>query len=111
MNSQHTLYRRDDPHTSREAAASVYPHLTKIQLTVLGLLRSAEYGLTDEEITDRYPVRGGLSLSPSTARTRRKELTDKGYVIACTIRTRKLRSGRRGKVWMTTSKGQQLCLL
>ncbi len=104
----HTLYRKDDPDTSRQAAESVEPHLTEIQANVLGIIAdSGEYGLTDEQLSERFGT------STSTARTRRAELADRGMVIEAAAR-RTLRSGRQGRVWKiapTVTKGYQPCLL
>lgn len=103
----HTLYRKDDPDTSRQAAESIEPHLTEIQAEVLRLIESEGVrGMTDEELSDAYGTPG------STARTRRAELAQAGLVAEAADR-RTLRSGRQGRVWIaaTQQKGHQPCLL
>jgi len=102
-----TLYRTNDPDTSRRAAASVEPHLTEIQAQVLHLIKLAgAKGLTDEELSRQYGTFG------STARTRRAELAQKGLVVE-TKQKRRLQSGQQGRVWISRehAKGFQPCLL
>jgi hypothetical protein len=103
----HTLYRRHDPDTSRQAAESIQPHLTEIQKQVLHLIELAGFkGLTDEELSEIYGTAG------STARTRRAELAKQGLVVEAKEK-RMLRSGQQGRVWIaaTQAKGYQACLL
>ena len=103
----HTLYRRHDPDTSRQAAESIQPHLTEIQAQVLHLIKLAGLrGLTDEELSQQYGTHG------STARTRRAELAKRGLVVEAKQK-RMLRSGQMGRVWIaaTEEKGYQPCLL
>lgn len=85
------LARTTDPSTSHAAAASV--NLTRsrqIVLTTLG------YGpMTDDDLV--WLCRNE-PISPSRARTARKELVDLGLVRS-TGRTERLRSGRHATVW------------
>ena len=103
----HTRYRPDDPDTSHEAAASIYPYLNQLQGEVLDCLEQfAEHGCTDEVLTEYYWSRyshgpRGLRPSGSTIRTRRSELENLGRVKH-TGQKRKLRSGRKGRVWVAT---------
>ena len=103
----HTLHRKDDPITSRQAAQSVEPHLTEIQAQVLHLIKLAgAKGLTDEELSRQYGTFG------STARTRRAELAKRGLVVE-SKQKRRLQSGLEGRVWVSTdhAEGYEPCLL
>ena len=90
--------RRNDPHTSHEAAASVQ-NLTLVQAIVYAILAEP---MTDEELVQRYQdhfhAAGNIpGASPSGLRTRRSELADKNLVrIVGHDRTK---SGRRAHVW------------
>lgn len=90
----HTLYRRENPDTSKEAAASIEGERTRIQGEVLGyaLMRGAE-GFTDEQLSTWFLCAG------STYRTRRSELTRKGIIVPSQRRAR-LASGRHAVVWV-----------
>ena len=69
--------RRTDPATSHSAAASV-ARIRESQARILALLGS--HGpMTDEAIFAALQA-AGCQISPSGARTRRKELLDKGLV-------------------------------
>lgn len=85
--------RRTDPETSWQAARSV-KHLRESQTIMLGRLRVGP--ATDEDLY-RWPVIN-KTMSPSGARTRRKELVDMGLVEDSGVRD-KTRSGRKTIVW------------
>ena len=72
--------RATDPLTSHEAAWSI-TDLSDLQTRVLDLLVDAQIALTDEQLVDLYEDRFG-QVSPSTVRTRRRELEDMGAVVA-----------------------------
>ena len=75
-----TLTRRNDPETSREAAARIYPRLTELQEQVLWWFTN--YGpATDKEMISWFKRRLPNS-SESTYRTRRSELRDQGLIVA-----------------------------
>ena len=77
MNAPRAVARRTDPDTSREAADSL-GDLTDLQIRVLNLLDEVG-AATDEALVDAYEARFG-QVSPSTVRTRRRELQDAGAV-------------------------------
>ena len=79
MNAPRAVARRTDPDTSREAADSL-GDLTDLQVRVLNLLDTIG-AATDEALVDAYEARFG-QVSPSTVRTRRRELEDIGAVEA-----------------------------
>ena len=79
MNAPRAVARRTDPETSREAADSL-GDLTDLQVRVLNLLETIG-AATDEALVDAYEARFG-QVSPSTVRTRRRELEDIGAVEA-----------------------------
>ena len=79
MNAPRAVARRTDPETSREAADSL-GDLTDLQVRVLNLLDTIG-AATDEALVDAYEARFG-QVSPSTVRTRRRELEDIGAVEA-----------------------------
>ncbi len=96
MNWNVALARRTDPDTSREAADSL-GDLTDLQVRVLNLL--ADIGAaTDEALVDAYTARFG-QVSPSTVRTRRRELEDIGAVVQVAFGQTK--GGRRCRVYQT----------
>jgi hypothetical protein len=87
--------RRTDPETSAEAAESV-KNVTETQRAVLAVLN--QYGpACDQDIFLRL-AEAGYRVSPSGARTRRKELSAAGQVEWAGWFIR-LRSGRRSRVW------------
>lgn len=94
LDSWRGLYRRENPHTSKEAAASIEGARTRIQGEVINyaLLRAAE-GFTDEDLSRWFCCNG------STYRTRRAELTAQGIIIPTGRRSR-LKSGRNAVVWV-----------
>jgi Fe2+ or Zn2+ uptake regulation protein len=77
VNAPRAVARRTDPDTSREAADSL-GDLTDLQIRVLNLLDEVG-AATDEALVDAYEARFG-QVSPSTVRTRRRELQDAGAV-------------------------------
>lgn len=89
-----TLHRVTDPDTSREAAASVVPHLNELQQRVLDYALSRDkYGFTDCHMSFHLGAE-----NKSTFRTRRRELTVMG-LIKDTGRTTLIGS-RRHTVWV-----------
>jgi hypothetical protein len=71
-----TLARASDLVTSREAAASVASKITSLQELVLEFAKRHPQGFTDRALEDDFK---GLC-GPSTVRTRRSELRDKGLI-------------------------------
>ena len=89
-----TMHRISDPDTSREAAASVLPHLNAIQQQVLDYAQSrGKHGFTDVLMNTHLNAEG-----KSTYRTRRAELTALGFILD-TGRTLQIGS-RRHTVWV-----------
>jgi hypothetical protein len=89
------LHRKDDPETSRDAAAAVAKKLTQIQEEVLAYaLKRADLGFTDEQLTQAFYAQGR-----STYRTRRAELTARGLIVD-SGRRRVNGPGRRHTVWI-----------
>ena len=83
MNSQtdlFTLTRRNDPETSRGAAARIYPRLTELQQRVYDWF--TQYGpATHKELVAHFK-RISPESSESTWRTRVSELRDQGLIVA-----------------------------
>lgn len=78
MTGDHTtVARATDPLTSHEAAWSIQD-LSDLQAKVLDLLADLQVA-TDEQLVNAYVERFG-QVSPSTVRTRRRELEDMGAV-------------------------------
>jgi hypothetical protein len=77
--SSFAVARNSDPDTSWEAAHSI-KNLTQIQDQVLEVLKQIGPS-TDEEIHEFYELYYEIRVSPSTTRTRRKELQDKNLVV------------------------------
>ena len=73
------MSRRSDPETSRKAAESLVPRLSKLHEQVLAAFQR-EGALTDEEL-ERQPE--FWTCSPSTVRKRRSELFQMGKLVAC----------------------------
>jgi len=96
VNAPRAVARRTDPNTSREAADSL-GDLTDLQIRVLELLESLG-SATDEALVAAYEARFGR-VSPSTVRTRRRELQDAGAVEAVAFGQTK--GGRRCRVYQT----------
>ena len=88
------LYRRENPDTSKEAAASIKPktNLIKVEVIDYARLRGTQ-GFTDEELSRWFLCNG------STYRTRRAELTAEGIIVPSGRRAR-LQSGRHAVVWV-----------
>lgn len=84
------LHRKSDPVTSRMAAATVLPKLTKIQSEILAWARGRTF--TDLDLVAAFP-----NLGPSTLRTRRSELRDAGLILDTGLF--EVHSGRRHTVW------------
>ncbi len=78
--------------TSAAAAAAIAPHLNPLQGRVLGAIRHASHGLTDEAIGHVTDLPG------NTVRPRRIELLRKG-LIRDSGKTRATASGRQAVVW------------
>jgi len=74
-----SMYRPSNPRTSKLAAQSVTPHLSKLHSLVLEAFKSAGE-LTDEELENRPEFRG---LAPSTCRKRRSELVAMDKLEPC----------------------------
>ena len=92
--SDRACARREDPETSWKAAKSIQAE--KIRESQMMILRVLRFGaFTDEEIYGQIPMG---TMSPSGARTRRKELVDQGFVIDSGQRKR-TRAGRKTIVW------------
>ena len=91
--------RISDPETSKRAARSVF-RIRQSQTLILRVLRGRG-PMTDEEIYATLLSNGFFGereLSPSGARTRRKELVDLGLVIDAGA-VKKTRAGRDTTIW------------
>lgn len=86
------LTRRNDPQTSRLAAASVLPHLTNLQERVLVYFRNSPQGSTDLSMQEYFED------DSSTLRTRRAELVTMGR-LKNSGRTIK-QAGSRRTIWI-----------
>jgi hypothetical protein len=95
----HQLTRRDDPHTSFEAAAKVVPKLREMHKLVWETLRKHPNGLTDIELEEICGSHG------STYRTRRSELVAMGLVID--TGTTRVINGHNRKVWKAKIYGEK----
>ena len=72
----YTLHRRDDPDTSVQAAQAIGVHITKLQQQVMDYATMmGQHGFTDEGLSHFYDN------YRSTLRTRRAELTERGYIV------------------------------
>ena len=76
-----TLSRRNDPATSKEAAARVHVHLTELQQYVYDWFIMFGPATHKELVTFCKRIRPDSS--ESTWRTRVSELRDQGLIIAC----------------------------
>lgn len=106
--------RTHDPQTSHAAARSV-ASTTLVQQRILDIIRDASVfgaGVTDEGIIATYSrqarVHAWTMPSPSSIRTRRKELADKGLVRVCTDGAGealfgKTAGGNRSHLWTVAS--------
>jgi hypothetical protein len=90
--TNYAVARNSDPDTSWEAAHSL-KNLTQIQNQVLGVLKQIGPA-TDEAIHEFYEWCYDIRVSPSTTRTRRKELQDMKLVVLVD-RNGKTKGGRR----------------
>jgi len=74
--------RSTDPDTSWEAAASIdnQVSLTQLKSVILSTLATC-LPLSDEQLHEEIERAFGRRFSPSTVRTRRRELQDLGYVV------------------------------
>lgn len=89
--------RRTDPDTSWDAARSVdLRRRTRTHSEILAIL-AAHGPLMDHEIAAHAITRGSFT-SPSGFRTRRKELTARGFVVF-TGRYGHTPAGRRAEIW------------
>lgn len=86
--------RRGDPSTSWAAAESIPDQVVRLTQAIVWRELLEHGPMTDEELVDR--LRGAMS--PSGARTRRRELADLGLVFDTGQRVT-LRSRRRAIVW------------
>lgn len=78
MNDLFAYARNTDPETSHAAAAEITPHLNRLQAVVLDAIHDFfPHGFTDKQLCLVLP-----DLTDSTVRTRRKELVNKGRVVA-----------------------------
>lgn len=91
--------RTTDPRTSRDAARSV--NVSKGRMLVLKALEGG--AKTDEVIRDQIAMYGE-PISPSGARTRRKECVDAGWVEASGV-VQRGKSRRHYTVWKITASG------
>ena len=77
--SSFAVARNSDPDTSWEAAKSL-GDLGELQKKVLAVLKQIGPA-TDEAIHEFYELMHDVRVSPSTTRTRRKELQDMNFVV------------------------------
>lgn len=90
--------RKNDPHTSHEAAASVR-NITQTQQYILKALQRPR---TDIEMIEAYhKFKNAPLASESGIRSRRAELARQGLVSVVT--TTRLASGRLARVWQAAS--------
>ena len=87
--------------TSREAAAKIAPSMNRLQAELLDFMISrGERGATDEEAQD------GSGMAPNTQRPRRRELLQKGLIVAAG-EVRPTKSGRSAQVYRVTTRGRE----
>lgn len=84
--------------TERKAALAIYPKTGTQRRSILERI-ALNTGATDEELSYL------LNMNPSSVRPRRGELVEGGW-IEDSGRTRQLRSGEKGIVWVLTEKGR-----
>ena len=96
----HRLSRTSDPDTSKEAAESVAPKLSRLQGLVLQYaIECGEFGFTDPELTEVMCMSlQGREYATSTWRSRRAELVRKGK-IEDSGKRHKRESGRNHIIW------------
>ena len=103
MSQVYRLFGGTPPHeasseTSRAAAESIRPHVTRLAAQVLGVIvDSMPKGITCDAIEER------LDMRHTTCSARVRELALKGIIEA--RGTRKVRSGRSANVWVLRGKG------
>lgn len=90
------LVRRNDPHTSQEAAKSV--NTTNMEQIVYEVIASYPQGCIQDEVLAQL-----MSYPYSTVTARFKALLDKGYIIDTGL-TRPGRSGRKQRVLQINEK-------
>lgn len=97
----YTRHRAVDPDTSVEAAESVSPRIRQLQAAVLDFAASSPDGFTDRDL-ERHFMNSG-----STYRTRRSELTERGYIADSGERRTYGAggTGRRHIIWIVTLEG------
>ena len=89
-----TRSRRRDRSTSKEAGEASSRRGTEIQMAVMEYAAvQGPAGFTDRDLADHFDDRG------STYRTRRSELTEKGYIVDTGITRTYEGSNRRHTVW------------
>ena len=92
--------RLHDPATSKEAARSVRTTTVKdIQASIRFVMAFCPKGLIDERLFELVQEMEGKPLSPSSVRTRRRELCDKGIIRAAPDRKGRTSSGRACHIW------------
>lgn len=90
-----SLFRPNNPETSKEAAKAVAPKRVKIRDRVLEYARDmGAHGITDAELVERWP-----DAPESSYRKRRTELVQDGKLVD-SGRTRLNKHGRRCVVWI-----------
>jgi hypothetical protein len=92
-----TRARSADPETSHEAAREIAPKLRALQIIVLRTHAAHPAGMTDLELQHE------LAEHKSTYRTRRAELTEKGYIYD--TGQKKHQDGRNRIVWAISEQG------
>jgi hypothetical protein len=93
-----SLVREPDHITSIKAAVTVAKKLSRMQETVLAVIRLFPNGIDDERLTAEMVARGHPNVE-STYRKRRTDLVSKGYVVD-SGRTTKNSRGSSTKVWV-----------
>lgn len=92
--------RATDPDTSREAAEAITPRMRELQARVLTYAATEGVaGFTDRDLE------AAMGDSGSTWRTRRAELTAKGFIMDSGCRQTYPPKGRRHIVWQVTAEG------
>lgn len=99
-----TRHRLADPDTSVEAAESVSPRIRMLQQAVLDFASAHPDGFTDRDLEAHFMNAG------STYRTRRSELTEKGYIRDSGERRTYGAggTGRRHILWQITVEGLRI---
>ena len=93
--------RREDPDTSRDAAAGITLHLRELQRQVLAFAEArGRLGFIDPDMAAHFECHG------STYRTRRSELVEMGLIADTCERRPIVAAGRKHAVWAITDKGR-----